>query len=379
VPFVSASPNEFLLTGSGGKLVNRGSAVRSYLLPGAIYVLVPSTKQEAAIEFTQETKDGIPLRLKGIVIYRITDPMAAARQFDFTKPEIGISQINTMLVHVCLGELRHAVSHMTMNECIEQRKTTLSKVVEDALAATIHQENGIDWGLTVEVGQLAQVFIVDVGLRQQLEAQVRNEIKLKADQSNIKADEETELAQMTSANRVAEQKLASSREELRRREELELTDIARQRRMETEKLETQRSALALEQQRFEAEMAAAEAKVNSEAPVRLLRVAKDAEVLREELAVGELRNQVRASEVEREVLKQRVEQELRRLMLPLEQAPAIAESASHLFQGANLSLYGENAQVLGQLAPLLDVLSRAMSGATASPKTVSEQPAPAAA
>ena len=40
-------------------------------------MLVPATKQEATFEFTQETKDGIPLRFKGVIIYRITDPAAA--------------------------------------------------------------------------------------------------------------------------------------------------------------------------------------------------------------------------------------------------------------------------------------------------------------
>ena len=58
--------------------------MQAILSPAAIYVLVPSTKQEATFEFTQETKDGIPLRFKGIIIYRITDPLAAARLFDFS-------------------------------------------------------------------------------------------------------------------------------------------------------------------------------------------------------------------------------------------------------------------------------------------------------
>ena len=79
MPSVKAGPNQYLLVGRKGTLENRGSAVSMFLRPGTIFVLVPSTKQEAAFEFTQETKDGIPLRFKGIVIYRITEPGAAAR------------------------------------------------------------------------------------------------------------------------------------------------------------------------------------------------------------------------------------------------------------------------------------------------------------
>jgi hypothetical protein len=365
MPIVRAGPNEFLLTGRGGRLENRGSALQAILMPGAIYVLVPSTKQEATFEFTQETRDGIPLRFKGIIIYRITDPMAAARLFDFSDPA-GIGQITTLLTHVCLGELRHAVSHMTMVECIEQRKSTLSGVADAALQATIRGADGQtnDWGITVEVAQVAQVFIVDTHLRQQLEAEVRNEIKLKSDQSDLRTREETRLTEMASEGRVEEKKLASDRESLRRQEELELAQLARQRRMQAENVATERQALQLEQERFHAEMEAEQDRVKTEAPVRMLRITTESDILRDELAMRNLQNQVKALEVEQELLLPRAQQDLRREILPLEQAPQMVEAASKVLHGTNLSIYGESSQLLGQLAPIFDLLGRAVVQAT---------------
>jgi hypothetical protein len=379
MPVVKAGPNQYLLVGRRGTLENRGSAVQAILRPGAIHVLVPGTKQEATFEFTQETRDGIPLRFKGIFIYRITDPVAAARLFDFGTGA-GLGQITALLTHVCLGELRHAVSHMTMVECIEQRKTTLSAVAGAALQATIHDGTGTadDWGITVEVAQLAQVFIVDAQLRQQLEAEVRNEIKLKSDHSNIRAQEETRLAEMASEGRVAEQKLAGDQESLRRQEELERVQLARQRRMQAENVATERQALQLEQERFHAEMEAERDRVTTEAPVRLLRVTQEGDILREELEMRKLQNQVKAFDVEHELLLPRAQQELRREMLPLEQAPQIVEAASKVLQGTNLSVYGENGQLLGQLAPVFEILARAVQQATqAGVQRASERDEPA--
>jgi len=365
MPVVRAGPNRYLLVGRRGKLENRGSAVQAILRPGTIWVLVPATKQEATFEFTQETRDGIPLRFKGIIIYRITDPGAAAKLFDFSTGN-GLSQISTLLTHVCLGELRHAVSHMTMVECIEQRKTTLSEVVETALRTTIHTEsaNANDWGISVEVAQVAQVFIVDAQLRQQLEAEVRNEIKLKSDQSNILTQEETRLAEMESAGRVDERKLANDRESLRRQEEMELAQIARQRRMQAENLATEQQALQLDQERFRAQMDAEQDRVNTETPVRLLRITKESGILREELELRKLQNQVKAFDVETDLLRTRAEQELRREMLPIEQAPQMVEAASRVLRGTNLSIYGEDGKLLGQLAPIFDYLTRAVQQAT---------------
>jgi hypothetical protein len=332
MPFVRANPNEFLLTGRGGKLENRGSAVQKFLMPGTVYVLVPSTKQEAEFGFTQETRDGIPLRFKGIVIYRVTDPIAAARHFDFTDALDGAEQISSLLTHVVLGELRHAVSHMTMAECIEQRKTTLSGVVDKALDATLHQgDDANEWGIEIEVAQVAQVFIVDAELRHQLEAEIRNEIRLRSDQSDIQTAEEARLTAMASEGRLAEQKLAADREQLRRREEL-----------------------------FQAEMAAEEAKVNVEAPVRLLRAAREAEALRAEVETRELTNRLRALEVEGDQLLPRAEQALRREMLPLEQAPQIVEAAAKVFHKSNLSLYTDGTELLRQLGPLFEILGTAV-------------------
>ena len=365
MPSVKAGPNQYLLVGRKGTLENRGSAVSVFLRPGTIFVLVPSTKQEATFEFTQETRDGIPLRFKGIVIYRITDPGAAARLFDFSSGA-GVGQISTLLTHICLGELRHAVSHMTMAECIEQRKTTLSGVVEAALQATIHGEDAqaSAWGIEVEVARVAQVFIVDAQLRQQLEAEVRNEIKLKSDQSNIRSQEEIRLAELVSEGRVQEKKLAADRDTLRRQEEMELAQLARGRRMQAESLATDQQALRLEQERLHSQMDAEQDRVNAEAPVRLLRIATESGILREELELRKLQNQVKVFDVETELLLERARQDLRLEMLPVEQAPQIVEAASRVLHGTNLSIYGENGQLLNQVAPIFDLLARAVRQAT---------------
>jgi hypothetical protein len=370
---VRAGPNEYLLVGRKGVLENRGSALTTYLRPGTIYVLVPSTKQEAAFEFTQETKDGVPLRFKGTFIYRVADPVAAASMFDFTAGD-GTTQITTLLTHVCYGQLRHAVSHMTMVECIEQRMTTLSGVVAEALEKTIRSDgdNSKEWGIRIEASQVAQVFIVDPALRQQLEAEVRNEIKLKADQSNMQAQEQFQLAELASETRISEQKLEADQAGLRREEALASARVARQRRDLTETVETERQMAEIEQAQFHAQLAAEQERLAAEGPVRLLRIETEARVLAEELAMRELQNRVAALDLERDLSRPRAEQELRLALLPIEQAPQIVESASRVLQGTNLSIYGEGAELIGRLGPLLRIVAQAVQQAVPSAFETSE-------
>ena len=77
-----------------------------------------------------------------------------------------------------------------------------------------------------------------------------------------------------------------------------------------------------------------------------------------------LQNEVKAYDVEHELMLPRAQQDLRREILPLEQAPRIVEAASRVLQGTNLSVYGENAQLVGQLAPVFEILARAVKDAT---------------
>ncbi len=71
--------------------------------------------------------------------------------------------------------------------------------------------------------------------------------------------------------------------------------------------------------------------------------------------------------MERDLLLARAQQDMRLAILPLEQAPRMVDSASKVLQGTNLSIYGEGGQVLGQLAPLFDYMTRALERATNAP------------
>jgi len=368
MPFVKAGSGEYLLVGKGGTLENKGTAVQAWLKPGSIYIRVPSTKVEAAFEFTQETTDGIPLRFKGIFVYRVTDPTTAARHFDFWQIQEGVAQVTALLTHILLGELRDAVSHLSMAECIEGRKTTLTGVAARSLeAAVAGGGSGEAWGIVIEAAQVAQVFIVDPRLREQLEAQTRNEIRLRAEQSNILTQQETQLAQMASQTRVDERQLAKDQEDLRRAEALDMARVARDRRKAAEDLATAQHAMTLEGERFGAEMAADEARMAAEGPVRLVKIEQERAALGQEIELRTLQTRVRALEVERDLLLARAQQDLRLQLLPVEQAPRIVESASHVLQGANLSVYGDDARLLGQLEPIFDLLAHHVRAATGVP------------
>ena len=329
MPFRKASPSEYLVVGHDGKITNYGIAAYEYIWPGWSFVRVPSNQQESAFEMTQESQDGIPLRFKGIVIFRIVNPEVTARLFNFSNPT-GLQELRGLISHICLGELRAVVSHMTMKQCIEERKTTLTDTLKNTLQAVLDDPDK-GWGIVMDVVQVAQVFIVDNELRRQLEAEIRNEIRSKSELAELQAQESVRLAQ-----------------------------IASERRIQQEGVETEIQRVTMEREKSRLQQELERDLVEMETPVQLLKIEKQVSVYEAEKQMRELENQVKTLEVENGMILERAQQSLRKEILPLEQLPQVAESVSRIFQGANLSLYGEGAALLSTLAPLVDFLAKSI-------------------
>ena len=220
------------------------------------------------------------------------------------------------------------------------------------------------WGVSVEAARVAQVFITDSELRKQLEAEIRNEIRLQADRSDLTSKEAIQLARLASEGRVLEQRLTSDQDAVQRQEAMALAELARERRMQTELLATERQALELEQERFHAKATIDQDRLDTETPVRLQAI---------EIQAGDPARGVEApgapepgegDQVERDMLLDRARQDMRLEMLPIEQGPQIVEAASKVLNGTNLSIYGEGAEVMGGLAPMFELLTRAVRQST---------------
>jgi hypothetical protein len=361
--FITANPNEYLVIGYGGKVKNYGSGIRVFLWPGSTYVLIPSTKQETRFEMTQETKDGIPLHFKGIVVYRITRPELAAINFNFHKGG-GLGEINALICDFCLGELRAVVSGMIMNECIEQRKTILTGTVETALKNIIHGENDSetpDWGIELEMIQVAQVYIIDNDLRKHLEAEVRNQIRAKSDQSDIRTLEENQLTQLASNRRIEEQKLISEKAAIQQKEEVDLANLQYRNRIQKENQKIINETILLATEKFKHEQEAEREKSAVETPVKLYQIEQQRSIQAQKLELMQIENQVRGLEVARDLILERARQDLKKEIMPVEQLPEIADSLSKIFQGANLSYFGSENQILGSILPLFDIFSKMIS------------------
>ncbi|MCX7029014.1 MAG: hypothetical protein NTU62_02725 [Spirochaetes bacterium] len=188
--------------------------------------------------------------------------------------------------------------------------------------------------MTLDSVLVAQVFIVDQDLRRQPEAETRGRIRSASDLAELAARESVELAKIAAARRVQQ-----------------------------ESLETERQQIALDREKHVLQAEAKREAIEMDKPVQLARFVNRLEVLRAEMQTLELERQMEEIGAAKDLIRKRAKHEMRRDILPIEQAPQIVESASRLFQGTRLSVYGGDARLMKAVEPVLDMLADALRGA----------------
>ena len=274
---------------------------------------------------TQETKDGISLRFKGIVVYHISNPELSALKFDFSS-EKGINEINRIIANVSLGELRDKVSHMSMESCVNERKTTLSQAITQELDKVVQS-----WGVEVNVAQVAQVFIVEEDIRRQLESEVRNSLRTSSELFDIKTEEEIFRENAASKLRRKQDEFENEKERMR--------ILYEQKKLE---LENQQKEMALQ------------------TPLKIFEAEQEMISMQKMIEVYELKEKMNALKAKANLAIEIEQNRVRKDMIQIEQLPQIAESVSQMFQGANLTFYKDSSDVMSGVKPMMDILAKAI-------------------
>lgn len=211
--------NSYLVASKNGKLKNFGIGARPVLIPGSPRMRVPAGQMRCDFEMVQETKDGIPLKFKGDVLFRIHTPEKTAAIFDFTSM-LGSNSLLENIRITALAELRHSVSHMSMEKCIGERKTTLSQAVHQAVHTLVENPDS-PWGVEILQSQVAQVFIIDEDLRKQLDAETRSSIETDSQNARLKSEADVTLIEINNQKRVIDLKSENELHQLELRAKLE--------------------------------------------------------------------------------------------------------------------------------------------------------------
>ncbi|MGV3623058.1 MAG: hypothetical protein ACO1OB_19720 [Archangium sp.] len=269
--WISAKPSEFLIRMRGGHVVAAGQGATVFKWPWDSIAIVPTTVQRLHFVADQITQEKVGVKVTGIAVYRVAEPLIAARMLNFSFPERAQEKLAEMMEEMCVGASRRLIANLSIEQVLTRRKDALARELVREIAPVVsgegRLEDGTDrgWGVVVDTIEIQDVRV--------LSSQVFTNMQAKFRVQQEQVAREAELAKHR----------ALQADETKTQREVELLRIA--------------AATELRQKKQEAEEAARLEKLSSDARVEEARLAQEREFQLKKIAVEhETRKRKQASD-----------------------------------------------------------------------------------
>lgn len=293
--FIAAKPSEFLVRMRGGQVVASGQGATVFKWPWDSVAVVPTTVQRLQFSADQITAEKTGVKVTGIVVYRIAEPLIAARMLNFSFPERAQEKLALMMEEMCMGATRRLVANLTVEECLTRRKDALSVELIREIAPVVsgrgRVEDGTErgWGVVVDTIEIQDVRVLSGAVFANMQARFRSEQERVAREAELARDRAVKTGEASTEREVELSRVASQTEVRRQRqaadEEARLEKLAGDARVEDQRLAQERAsrgaAIATERE-------LALAKVQAETEVKQKRAQSEEQAALEKLA-GDVR------------------------------------------------------------------------------------------
>jgi flotillin len=338
---ISAKPSEFLIRMRGGNVITSGQGATVFKWPWDSVAIVPTTVQRLQFTADQVTSEKVGVKVTGIVVYRIAEPLIAFRMLNFSFPERAQEKLATMMEEMCIGATRRLVANLTVEECLTRRKDALASELVREVAPVVSGSGKLEdtttsgWGLIVDTIEIQDVRITSAQVFANMQARFRQEqervareaelVKLRSIKLNeASTEQEVELSRVAAQTEIRRKKQAAE-------EEAKLEKITGEARVEEQRLTQERLTRA---NQVSAEREFQLAKIQAEQEVRQRKqLADEAAALEQQQAAARLAEaKQRAHEkqaLDQQLTEARLTQERLRHEVEVARLEAEAEQARH--------------------------------------------------
>lgn len=287
--WVSARPSEFLLRMRNGSVVSAGQGASVFKWPWDSIAIVPTTVQRLHFVADQITQEKVGVKVTGLAVYRIAEPLIASRMLNFSYPERAQEKLAEMLEEMCIGASRRLIANLTVEQCLTRRKDALAVELYREIAPVVsgsgRPEDTTDrgWGVIVDTIEIQDVRVLSPQVFANMQARFRNEQQLRAREAEL-AKERAIKGDETATLRLLElQKIEAATHVRRQREQAE----------EAARLEKLASDAKVEELRLSQHRTQQLRRIASEQELRQRQQVADAEAAQAELETGQRLEQAR--------------------------------------------------------------------------------------
>jgi regulator of protease activity HflC (stomatin/prohibitin superfamily) len=156
--WISARPSEFLVVYRKGELREdlSGQGGRVWKRPSDTVAIVPTTLKEVIFQANQVTCDHVDVRIRGMLVYRITDPLRIYTLINFSQRQQAEAKLARMLSDMCRSTAKWLVANMALQECNRRRKEEIAVALKREVAAVATE----GWGIEIVTIDIQDVFVL---------------------------------------------------------------------------------------------------------------------------------------------------------------------------------------------------------------------------
>lgn len=328
--WISAKPSEFLIRMRGGQVVSAGQGATVFKWPWDSIAIVPTTVQRLHFVADQITQEKVGVKVTGIAVYRIAEPLLASRMLNFSFPERAQEKLAEMMEEMCVGASRRLIANLTVEQCLTRRKDALAVELVQEIAPVVSGEGRAEdatdrgWGVIVDTIEIQDVRVQSAQVFSNMQARFRLAQEQMAREAEL-AKERVVRTDETATERLVELNRVAAATEIRRQ---------KQTADEAARLEKLASDAKVEEARLAQERATRNAQIAAEREFQLQKITAEQEVRQRRQAAEESALMEKLQAEQRQALQKltaEVELQQQKLRAQLEQTQleAQAEQARH--------------------------------------------------
>jgi hypothetical protein len=310
--FVTAKPSEFLVHVRRGTVRRQssGQGATCFKWPWDAVSIVPTSLQRLAFRADQVTSEKVGVEVVGLAVYRIAEPLIAYRVLNFSYPERAQQKLEQTLTSMFVGATRRLVANLTVDECLQKRKSALALELIREISPIVGGEGRPEdttaqgWGIVIDTIEIQEVRVLSEKVFSAMQAPYRAALDRTAREARAEAEKSIVLRETECARAVEEERLGAELQMREKKSEVERAEAEAQKDLALRQAASRRE---IEQARLDAEASVRERQAEIERREAEART-RDA-VERHRRAIEEAHAELEAHATSAEALARRLELE----------------------------------------------------------------------
>ncbi|NEO86515.1 MAG: hypothetical protein F6J87_19980 [Spirulina sp. SIO3F2] len=205
--YVSAYPNEYLIHYRKGKFRKRssGQGAQCFKFPGDTVVIIPSSLKQIVFQANQLTVDNVDVRIRGIVIYQIFDPLKINSKINFFNRQAAENKLARMVGDLCRSIVKWLIANMAVEECIRKRKEDIADALKREITLVVDDEAN-SWGIEIVTIDVQDIYIQDDDIFNALQTSFKSQKMRESELCELEATRDLELKQLEVDAQLAERR-----------------------------------------------------------------------------------------------------------------------------------------------------------------------------